>query len=377
MDEKNFDDIEIELGDTNISSPNEEKKQNEIPPIDPKVEKFISAIKKDEEEEPKKENNCQGKNNWLSGIFGCFVGAFGGCVVIPFILFCIMFACIGSSFKNIDKTKSNEDYIAVIPVEGIMTSGRTDVSFLGSSGACGSETVCEQIQKAIDDPKAKGIILRVNSPGGTPAAAEEMGEAIKIAKKSKPVYTSMADLGCSAAYWISSLSSKIYVNRTTMTGSIGVIMNGVDYSGLFDKIGVKSQIIKSGKYKDIGSGSRPMTEEEKVLLQNMLDSTYNAFLDTVSEGRKMPKEKVKSLAEGMIYTGDQAVENHLADKIGTFNSCVEDLAKEVKMNKPVVKNMGKQDFWSKLNEQDLKSALNLFLIGQLKNLSSENQLEIR
>lgn len=375
MDDKKFDDIEIELGEANVSQPNN---KCEIPPIDEKVEKFIETIKPEEPQEPKKENNSNCQKSWLSGILGCFVGAFGGCVVIPFILFCIMFACIGSAFKDTDKPKvSKEDYIAVISVDGVMTSGKTDISFLGSSGACGSETVCEQISKAVEDPKAKAILLRVNSPGGTPAAAEEIGEAIKIAKAQKPVYTSMSDMGCSAAYWISSLSNKIYVNRTTMTGSIGVIMNGVDYSGLFDKIGVKSQVIKSGKYKDIGSGSRPMTEEEKVLLQNLLDSTYNAFLDTVAEGRNMPKDKVKSLAEGMIYTGEQAVDNNLADKIGTYNACVNDLAKEVKMNKVVTKNMGKQDFLSMLSEQDLKGALNLYLIGQLKNLTSENQLEMR
>ena len=246
--EDKFDDIEIKLNDSEVKG----------------------TSKNNTYEVKEEKHSCckgHGKINLINGPFGCLAGGFTGCVIIPIIVFCIIIASLGSLIKG-DKSdlkniaKSGDNYIAIIHVDGVMQTGSMDIGLFGSSGACGSDTICKLIRKAADDNKAKGIILRVDSPGGTPVAAEEIGEAIKYAKEKKPVYTSMANLGCSAAYWISSLSSKIYVNRTTMTGSIGVIMNGMDFSKLLDKLGVDSQVIKSGKFKDIGSSQRPMTEEE-------------------------------------------------------------------------------------------------------------------
>ncbi|MBQ0105444.1 MAG: signal peptide peptidase SppA [Armatimonadetes bacterium] len=361
MEQDNFEDIEINLGEPQTPNIN----------VPPKTEQ--------------KEHNCcreKGKSNnkcsFVNSPFGCLAGGFAGCVVIPLIVFIIICISLGVAFKSDGKraVKSNEDYIAVVHVEGIMTTGSVDAGIFGASGISGSDTVSKLIREAADDTKAKGIILRVNSPGGTPVAAEEIGEAIKYAKSKKPVWTSMADNACSAAYWISSCTDKIYANSTTMTGSIGVIMNGMDYSRLLDKLGVSSQTVKSGKYKDIGSGSRPMTEEEKALLQNMIDDTYDVFLDTVAEGRKLSKETVKSLADGRVYTGRQAVDKKLADKIGTFNACADDLAKETGMKKTVVRNMTGKGFWDQIMAPDMKNMLNIFLLEELKNAAG-TQLELR
>ena len=378
MDDK-FDDIEINLSEPTYSQPQESETKQETTPNIPNTPPVYEAPHKCTcQEHYGKEPN---KPSWINGPFGCVVGGFVGCVVLPLLCFLIMCAGIGGCVKNFDTVTSPStpagNYIAVIHIDGVMTTGSVDMSIFGGNGACGSDTVSQQIRKAADDTKAKAILLRVNSPGGTPVAAEEISDAILYAKGKKTVWTSIADMGCSAAYWVSSQTDKIYVNRTTMTGSIGVIMEGIDISKLMEKFGVSSQTLKSGKYKDIGSSTRPMTDEEKQILQALIDDTYDAFLDAVSKGRKINKEEVKKLAEGKIYTGSQAVNVKLADKVGTYNECINDMAKEFNMKKPTVKDMGKSDFWSQIMEPDLKKAINLYLINELKDSSAENCLQMR
>ncbi|MBQ7256901.1 MAG: signal peptide peptidase SppA [Abditibacteriota bacterium] len=381
MENDNFEDIEINLSEPTYTQPDKGTDATQMPPKNeiPKTHGEAPCGCGHHHHHP--ELKSENKVCWLNGPFGCIAGGFAGCVIIPFILFCIMCLCIGAAFKSTGSPSSpvpsSSDYIAVVHIEGEMLTGESDLGFFGGTGISYSGSVSKLIKKAADDKKAKAILLKINSPGGTPVAAEEIGEAIGYAKAKKPVWTSIGDLGASAAYWVSSQTNKIYVYKTTLTGSIGVIMQGVDYSKLMDKIGVSSKVIKSGKYKDIGSGSRPMTDEERRLLQAMLDSTYNVFIDTVAEGRGMPREQVKQLAEGMIYTGPQAVNNKLADKVGSYETCLDDLAKEVNMKKPVTKDMGKGDFWSQIMEQDLKNLLNIYLINQLKYFTTDNQLSLR
>lgn len=371
MSQDNFDDIEINLSEPEYTQAENTKETGaEMPP---KQEKHVNCACHGHREKP----NC---SQYMNGPMGCALGGLTGCVIIPVIVFVIMCISIGVACKNCGNDagiKSAEDYIAVVRVEGVMTTGSVDAGLFGGSGVAGSDTISKSIRKAADDKKAKGIVLRVNSPGGTPVAAEEIGEAIEYAKSKKPVYTSMADSACSAAYWISSCTNKIYANRTTMTGSIGVIMNGMDFSKLLEKVGVSSQTIKSGKFKDIGSGQRPMTAEEKQLLQNLIDDTYDAFLDTVAKGRKMSKDNVKALADGRVYTGTQALNKHLVDKIGTYDACIADMAKSVNMKKTVVKEMGRNSFMDQLMAPDLKKTLDLYLINELKKSALDTQLEMR
>lgn len=371
MKEDNFDDIEIELSESVQNS--SDGNGADIPPYN-----FSGENKGHNHKCGCRKNNV--KKDFLNTPFGCVAGGFAGCVVIPLIVFVIVCISIGIACKNCGNSmnlNANEDYIALVRVEGVMTTGSADAGLFGGSGVSGSDTVSRIIRKAADDSRAKAVLIRVNSPGGTPAAAEEIGEAIEYAKGKKPVYASVADSGCSAAYWISSLTDKIYVNRTSMTGSIGVIMNGIDYSKLLDKVGVSSQTLKSGKFKDIGSGSRPMTPEEKQILQAVINDTYDAFLDTVAKGRKMPKEKVKALADGRIYTGSQAVKNGLADKIGTYDTAVSDIANKAGMKKATVKDLSKNSFIDQLMMPEMKKTLDLYLINELKKSVSENQLEMR
>jgi protease-4 len=195
----------------------------------------------------------------------------------------------------------------------------------------------EQIKK----DKMKGLLLRLNSPGGTASASAAIYKKIISVKKSTnlKVYAIMEDVAASGAYYIASSSDVIYSHPTTMTGSIGVIMQLPNYSELGNKIGYKTNTIKSGKFKDIGNGARNMTDDEKKLLQDMINDTYQEFVNDVSAGRKLPVERVKQLADGRIYTGNQAKANKLVDEVGTEEDAVNALAKVLRIEgEPKLKN---------------------------------------
>lgn len=174
--------------------------------------------------------------------------------------------------------------------------------------------------------------MRVNSPGGSSAASDEIYRELKKFKKTgKPVVISMGDIATSGGYYISAIADQIYANPSTITGSIGVIMQFKNLQDLYDKLGVDSITFKSGPYKDIGNPDRKLTAEEKELLQNMVDEVYQEFLTAVAEGRSMSKSKVEKLADGRIYNGRKAKKLGLVDEMGTFYDAVKTTAKLAEM----------------------------------------------
>ncbi|MBR4748682.1 MAG: signal peptide peptidase SppA [Abditibacteriota bacterium] len=224
---------------------------------------------------------------------------------------------------------AGSDHIAVVRVTGVMLTGDGEGGLLGMSDAAYSGQIASEIREAADDGSCKGIVLKINSPGGTPVAAEEISEAIAVAQKAgKPVFACMEDEAASAAYWISARCDKIYAYRTTITGSIGVIMHGYNVSELMKALGVTSQTVKAGKYKDVGSMDRPMTAEEKQMLQAMINTTYDTFIDEVARGRKLTPDRVRQLAEGRVYSGVQAKKVKLVDEIGTCSDCLADIGRK-------------------------------------------------
>jgi protease-4 len=180
----------------------------------------------------------------------------------------------------------------------------------------------EQLEKARKDSSVKAIVLRINSPGGSAAASEEIYNEILRVRERKPVYASMGDVAASGGYYIAAACNRVYANSATATGSIGVIMESPNLSGLFKKLGVDMQVVKSGKYKDMGNPARPLTSEERQLIQGMIDNTYEQFVTAVSNGRRMPIGKVKSLATGRVYTGQQAKNLGLVDDIGGLRETI-------------------------------------------------------
>ncbi|ADL08889.1 signal peptide peptidase SppA [Thermosediminibacter oceani] len=211
-------------------------------------------------------------------------------------------------------TAAEDNMVGVINLEGVITGGSGD-AFLSS----GSDHIVHQLHEASQDPSIKALVIRINSPGGSAAASQEIyQEVLKVKEAGKKVVVSMGDVAASGGYWVASAADKIVANPATITGSIGVIMEFQNVEGLFEKLGLKVNVIKSAEHKDIGSPTRPMTEEERAIFQGMVDDIYNQFIDVVAKGRKMDREKVKELADGRIFTGRQAKELGLVDELGNF-----------------------------------------------------------
>ncbi|SDH97414.1 protease-4 [Planococcus glaciei] len=207
--------------------------------------------------------------------------------------------------------------IAVLNVEGTIQDTGEAASLLGGTGY-NHDLFMEQLEQVKNDDSIKAVMLKVNSPGGGVVESAQIYDKITEIQEEtkKPFYVSMGAVAASGGYYISAPADKIFVNRETMTGSLGVIMQTVNYGELAKKYGVDFVTIKSGPFKDIGSPTREMTADEQALLQEMLDDSYEAFVDVIEEGRGMSEEQVKKVADGRIMNGRQAVEAKLADDFG-------------------------------------------------------------
>lgn len=206
--------------------------------------------------------------------------------------------------------------IALIDVSGVLVNAKS--SGLLGDGANPVSNFREALDIAADDPHVKAVVLRINSPGGAVTASDIMYQDLINFRHAtgKPVVACMMDIAASGAYYLAMASDVVIAHPTTVTGSIGVIMSLYNAHGLFEKIGVESNPIKSGPNKDIGNPGRPMTPEERAILQNVVDRFYGQFVHVVAEGRHLPEDKVRPLADGRVYTGIEAKELGLVDQVG-------------------------------------------------------------
>ena len=225
------------------------------------------------------------------------------------------FTSLGPSFNSSGYEQLTEDAIAIIDIDGT-------IQYDGS--ACSPEGLKELLDEAEADNHIKGVVLRVNSGGGTATAGEEM--ALYVREFSKPVVVSSAAINASAAYEISSQADYIYVVKSTEIGAIGTAMEVMDLSGLLGMLGVNMDTITSADQKDSSYGYRPLTDDERAYYQQMVDEINAVFIDNVAEGRGMTKDEVTALATGMPFTGVTAVENGLADAIGTREDAIDKCA---------------------------------------------------
>lgn len=230
--------------------------------------------------------------------------------------------------ENLLKAGNSSKRIVVLSVDGTILAGQS----VGLTGDLGydHDGFLQQLEQVLIDDTIKGIILSVNSPGGgTYESAQIKDKLVAIQQATKvPIYVSMGSMAASGGYYISASAEKIFASEETVTGSIGVIMSGANFSELFEKIGVDDTTIKSGEFKDIGSATRAMTEEDAAILQTIVDTSYDRFVEVIVEGRGMEKDAVEDLADGRIYDGAQAVGNGLVDKIGYQEDALEALQKD-------------------------------------------------
>lgn len=275
----------------------------------------------------------------------------------------------GTGFKQRSAETSK---IAVIYVDGVIMGGRGQSSLLGEYG--GTDYLIKQLHEARDDDSVKAILLRINSPGGSAPASQEVGEEIKkVRAGGKLVVTSMADVAASGGYWLAACSDRIYANPSTLTGSIGVYMPYSNWQELYEKIGIRQEKIKSGPHKDILSPERAMTAEERAIIQTMVDDMYEQFVQVVAEGRKMSPDRVRQLADGRIYTGNQAKEAGLIDELGNMYDALDGTAQLAGIEgRPVIKEYGKSSPWTMLFGASDK----LEMMQKLLIKPTENQLPI-
>ncbi len=212
------------------------------------------------------------------------------------------------------KASGKNEGAAVIKIRGAINEG-SDTSFSARQSA---SATARKIRSLADKKQIKALLLDINSPGGTVASVQDIYDAVLYFKsKNKPVIALFRDVAASGAFYIAMAADKVVAREGTITGSIGVIMQANNVEGLFDKIGVKVTPIKSGKHKDIGASYRPMTEEEKALLQELINDAYGQFFDVVAKGRpNIKKEDLLIYADGRVFTGQRAKALGLIDGLG-------------------------------------------------------------
>lgn len=214
-----------------------------------------------------------------------------------------------------DLDLSTDDRIALIRVEGVILDSQTTIG---------------ELKRFSENPSVKAIVIRIDSPGGGVVPSQEIYDAVKRvrSKNNKAVIASMGSVAASGGYYIAAATDRIVANPGTLTGSIGVIMETANVEGLLQKIGVEGVVIKSGKYKDVGSPLRKMSADERGLLQAVMDDVHKQFIEAVAEGRSLELRAAQALADGRIFTGRQAKEAKLVDELGDLEDAIQ-LAAEV------------------------------------------------
>jgi len=291
------------------------------------------------------------RNRW---VLGCALLLAGTVVIIGLAFMVVNMALTG-------------DRLALSPL-----SGRVGlVEIIGEIDD--PEPVVDQLDRMQRDAGVRAVVLRLDSPGGGVAASQEIYEAVKRVREEgkKPVVASMGGVAASGAYYVACAADSIVADAGTLTGSIGVIMSFPNTEDLFRKVGIRFETVKTGKYKDIGSMWRPMTDDEKKLLEGVLSNVYDQFVDAIVEGRSLAREDILQYADGRIFSGDQAQEYGFVDRLGDLDDAVQ-LAGQMAgiSGQPVVvrKERRRVSFWDFLDNK----------MNQMTGLSSRGpRLEYR
>ena len=287
--------------------------------------------------------------------------------------------------KNVPKDKSG-NIVAVYYASGEITDYPSSAT--SEDGIVGSKVI-RDLRKLKDDNDVKAVVLRVNSPGGSAFASEQIWHAVKELKTKKPVIVSMGDYAASGGYYISCVADTIVAEPTTLTGSIGIFGIIPNVKGLTDKIGLSYDVVKTNKYADFGNIMRPFNEDERSLLQMMITEGYDTFVSRCAEGRHMTKEAIEKIAEGRVWTGETAKKLGLVDELGGIDKALDiAVAKAGIEGYTVVSYPAKQDFFSSLldtkptnyvESQLMKSKLGDYYkdFSLLKNLSERSMIQAR
>ncbi len=229
---------------------------------------------------------------------------------VTFILCCLLAFWVAGLFGQ-GSTLSFGQKVGIVPIKGVIQD---------------SSKTLEDIIAFREDESVRAIVLRIDSPGGAVGPSQEIHNEVKKAAQVKPVVVSMGSVAASGGYYVAAAAHSIFANPGTLTGSIGVIMEFTNVEELFGMFGLKSLVVKSGEHKDIGSSVRPMTQEDRAILQALIDDVHSQFVDAVASGRNMEPARAAELSDGRIYTGRQALELGLVDSLGNLYDAVDKAA---------------------------------------------------
>ncbi|MDR3328047.1 MAG: signal peptide peptidase SppA [Prevotellaceae bacterium] len=259
--------------------------------------------------------------------------------------------------------KTSTDKIAVLYAVG----GIDD----GSSSGMVSEKIAEALIKLSENDKIKAVVMRVNSPGGSAYGSEQIWNAAEVVRAKKPFVVSMGDYAASGGYYISCAADAIFAQPNTLTGSIGIFGMFPDMQGLYDKVGLASDMVKTNKFSDLGDTFRPMTAEEKALFQKTIERGYELFTTRCANGRKMSIDGIKAIAEGRVYSGTDALKLGLVDFLGNLDDAIKFAAEQAKISSYSLRYFPEQDdFMTQIMEAFSTSVAN----NILKNNLGENYL---
>jgi len=262
-----------------------------------------------------------------------------------------------SEIVNVKGNKKEGDKVAVYYAYGEIVDSETG-DMTSTEHNIVASVVCKDLEELMDDDDVKAVVLRVNSPGGSAYASEQIWRAVTQLKSKKPVVVSMGGYAASGGYYISCNANYIYSEPTTLTGSIGIFGMFPDFSGLLtDKLGVKFDEVKTNKHAAFGTMARPFNEEEMVMLGNYIDRGYELFRKRVADGRKMPVEKVEEIAQGRVWLGTDALPIKLVDAIGSLDDAVKKAAELAKLQEYYTSSYpGEEDWISSLMSQVTKKS---------------------
>jgi protease IV len=243
------------------------------------------------------------KNRWVRWV------VFGGGGLLILFAVCVL---VATALMGDRESMLHGQGVGLVEVKGVIVDGQDTV---------------RQLRALKKDTRVKAVVLRVDSPGGVVGPSQVISAQVRELAKVKKVVVSMGSVAASGGYYISAPATKIFANPGTITGSIGVLMKFSNLEGLMGKVGMKAYTIKSGQFKDVGSPSRTMTAKERAMLQSVIDSTHHQFVRAVAEGRKLPESEVAAIADGRIFSGEQALALKLVDKLGTLQDAIEEAAR--------------------------------------------------
>lgn len=232
-----------------------------------------------------------------------------GCCFGLMVLFIGSFLLAGLVFRGSQQGYGNTPGVGLVEVRGMITDSKEPI---------------RQLRHFLKADQVKAVVLRVDSPGGVVGPSQEIYEEVRKLAAKKKVVVSMGSLAASGGYYIATPATLIYANPGTITASIGVLIKFSNLEGLFSKLGVSSSTIKTGTYKDAGAPDRQLSAEDRAMFQSLINSTHEQFVRAVAEGRKLPIDEVRKIADGRVLSGEQAKEVKLVDKLGNLQDAIEE-----------------------------------------------------